>query len=71
MTLEKPALLSSDANRSAAHLIHEMSRLYYLSCTIHVAAELGIADYVSDDTVTASELARRTGRGLVELPIAA
>jgi hypothetical protein len=61
MALKKPELLSKDANQSPARLIDEMSRLYYLSRAIHVAAQLGIADHVGDDTVAADELAQRTG----------
>ena len=52
--MENPELLSPQAGRSAASLIYEMSRLYYLSRAIHVAATLsgaavfGLATQVSD-----------------------
>lgn len=59
--MEIPQLVSKDAGRSAARLIDEMSRLYYLSRAIHVAAELGIADHLGDDPATPAELAKRTG----------
>jgi C-methyltransferase len=38
-----------------------MSRAYVLSRAIHVVAELGIANYVSDAAVSVGELARLTG----------
>ncbi len=56
-----PDLLSNDAGQSAARVIDEMSRLYYLSRANHVAAELGIADLLGDDPVAPSELAEKTG----------
>lgn len=56
-----PDLLSNEAGQSAAHLIAEMSRLYYLSRAIHVAAELGIADQLDDEPVALNELAEKTG----------
>ena len=59
--MEKPELLSSDAGQSAARLVREMSRLYYLSRAIHVAAELGIAAHMSDEPITAASLAEKTG----------
>ena len=59
--MEKPELLSSDAGQSAARLIREMSRLYYLSRAIHVAAELGIAAHMSGEPITAERLAEKTG----------
>ena len=61
MILEKPTLLSADAGKSAARLIDEMSRLYYLSRAIHVVAELGIADHLGERSVAANELADNTG----------
>ena len=65
--MEKPELLSQDAGRSAARLIDEMSRLYYLSRAIQVAAELGIADQLGDEPVALDELARRTATNAAAL----
>jgi C-methyltransferase len=59
--MEGPELLSEDAGQSAARLIDEMSRLYYLSRAIQVAAEVGIADHLGDDPVALDELAWATG----------
>jgi len=59
--MQKPELLSSDAGQSAARMIDEMSRLYYLSRAIHVAAELGIADQLAEEPVTVTRLAENTG----------
>src|SRR5262245_33354739 len=59
--MEKPEILSRDAGQSAARAIDEMSRLYYLSRAIHVAAELGIADHLSDAPVALDEIAKETG----------
>lgn len=56
-----PDLLSDGAGRSAARAIDEMSRLYYLSRAIHVAAELAIADHLNDEAVTVEALAEKTG----------
>jgi hypothetical protein len=58
--MAKPELLSKDAGQSAAQLIDEMSRLYYLSRALHVAAELGIADRLGDDARDLAELAATT-----------
>ena len=58
--MEKPEILSKEAGRSAARVIDEMSRLYYLSRAIHVAAELGIADHITVVPVTLDEIARET-----------
>ncbi len=44
-----------------------MSRLYYLSRAIHVAAELGIADYLSDRPVSIAELVEKTGTSAMAL----
>ena len=65
--MEKPELLSQDAGRSAASLIYEMSRLYYLSRAIQVAAELGIADRLADEPVALDQLAARTGTNAAAL----
>jgi C-methyltransferase len=59
--MEKPELFSKQASPSAAHLIDEMSRLYYLSRAIHVAAELGIAEHLGQTPVALDELAEKTG----------
>lgn len=65
--MQKPDLLSRDAEQSAARLIDEMSRLYYLSRAIHVAAELGVADRLGDDAVGIATLAEATGAKAVAL----
>lgn len=59
--MRKPELLSHNAGHSAARLIDEMSRLYYLSRAIHVAAELEIADHLNDEPVAVDSLAEATG----------
>jgi C-methyltransferase len=59
--MQRPDLLSSDAGQSASRLIDEMSRLFYLSRAIHVAAELGIADHIGDEPVAMASLAEKTG----------
>jgi len=58
--MQKPKLLSGGTEVPAARLIDEMSRLYYLSRAIHVAAEIGIADHMDDEPLTAETLAERT-----------
>jgi len=58
--MQKPELLSRDAEQSPARLIGEMSRLYFLSRAIQVAAELGVADRLGDSTVTVAALANAT-----------
>lgn len=58
--MERPEILSKEAGRSAARVIDEMSRLYYLSRAIHVAAELGIADHITEAPVALDEIARET-----------
>ena len=65
--MDKPELLSNDAGQSAARLIDEMSRLYYLSRAIHVAAEVGIAHQLGDEPVAIDELAGRTGTNAAAL----
>ena len=59
--MEIPALLSKDAGQSAARLINEMSRLYYLSRAIHIVAELGLADQLDDETLSPMDTAEKTG----------
>ncbi len=59
--MQRPELLSDDAGQSAARLIDEISRLFYLSRAVHVAAELGIADHMTGEPVTAASLAQKTG----------
>jgi hypothetical protein len=59
--MDIPALLSKDAGQSPARLIDEMSRLYYLSRAIHVVAELGLADQLDDEPLSAMNLAGKTG----------
>ena len=44
-----------------------MSRLYYLSRAIHVVAELGIADHLGSEPVTAANLALKSGTDAVAL----
>src|SRR5262245_28319096 len=58
--MEKPEILSEEAGKSAARVIDEMSRLYYLSRAIHVAAELGIADHLTGAPVALNEIAKET-----------
>jgi C-methyltransferase len=65
--MEKPELLSNAAGQSAGRLIDEMSRLYYLSRAIHVAAELGIADQLGRHPLALDELARKTGTNAAAL----
>jgi SAM-dependent methyltransferase len=65
--MEKPELLSQDAGQSAAQLIDEMSRLYYLARALHVAAELGVADRLGDDAPALAELAAKTGANAAAL----
>jgi hypothetical protein len=65
--MQKPELLSRGAEQSAARLIDEMSRLYYLSRAIHVVAELGVADKLGDDTVDLATVAEATGANAVTL----
>ena len=68
MVVENPRLLSSNANRSAAQLVDEMSRLYYLSRALHVVAELGIADHLSEGlAVPVSQLAESSGTNATAL----
>ena len=64
--MEKPQLLSPDAGNSAARLIDEMSRLYFVSRAIHVVAELGIADHLGSEPVTSESLASKTGTDAAE-----
>lgn len=65
--MTKPELLSNDAGRSEARLIDEMSRLYYLSRAIQVAAELGVADQLRDGPVALDELAGKTATNAAAL----
>jgi C-methyltransferase len=65
--MEKPELLSQQAGRSAASLIYEMSRLYYLARAIHVAAELGIADQLGEEPVALEDVAKGTGANAAAL----
>ena len=58
--MERPEILSKEAGRSAARVVDEMSRLYYLSRAIHVAAELGIADHLTEAPVALDEIAKET-----------
>jgi|SRR5215470_14314520 len=59
--MEKPDILSKEAGQSAARVVDEMSRLYYLSRAIHVAAELGIADCLTEAPVALEDIAEKTG----------
>jgi len=59
--MERPEILSKEAGQSAARVIDEMSRLYYLSRAIHVAAELGIADCLTEAPVALEDIAKKTG----------
>ena len=65
--MEIPALFSRDAGQSAARLIDEMSRLYYLSRAIHVVAELGLADHLGDEPLSPKDLAEITGTNAAAL----
>ncbi len=65
--MEIPALLSRDAGQSAARLIDEMSRLYYVSRAIHVVAELGLADHLGDEPLSPRDLAEITGTNAAAL----
>jgi C-methyltransferase len=65
--MERPELFSRNAGQSAARLIDEMSRLYYLSRAIHVVAELGIAEHLEDAVVGSATLAEKTGTNSVAL----
>ena len=58
--MREPELLSSAAGRYAARQIDEMSRLYFLSRAIHVAAELGIADQLTEDPVDITVISANT-----------
>ena len=59
--MEKPNLLSDDSTKSAAHMMDELSRLYYLSRAIHVVAQLGIADQIEKQPISVGEISERTG----------
>lgn len=59
--MRTPDLLSSAAPSSPAHLLDEMSRLYFLSRAIHVVADLGVADHIGDEPVIAAQVATKTG----------
>jgi C-methyltransferase len=50
----------SDSGTSAHARVLEMSRAYVLARAIHIAAELGLADHVSDTPAPLHELARLT-----------
>jgi hypothetical protein len=65
--MEIPTLLSKEAGRSASRLVDEMSRLFWMSRAIHVAAELGISDHLDDKPLTAVELAEKTGTNAAAL----
>ncbi len=65
--MDIPALLSNEAGRSASRLVDEMSRLFWMSRAIHVAAELGISDQLNDEPLTATELAEKTGTNAAAL----
>jgi hypothetical protein len=58
--MDSPELLSTQAGQSAARLVDEMSRLYYLSRAIHVAAELGIADQLDGSSPRLDRIAEAT-----------
>jgi hypothetical protein len=57
----KQKLLSGSAEASPVRLIDEMSRWYYLSRAIHVAAEIGVADCTGPEQQPAPKLAEKTG----------
>jgi len=46
---------------AAVEKLQQAAGAYFLSRCLHVAADLGIADYIGDAPVAASELARATG----------
>jgi hypothetical protein len=52
---------SSVTKPDSFHLLQQIAGGYCLSRTIHVLAELGIADALEDKPLTASELTRSTG----------
>lgn len=58
--MDKPELFSRDAHQSESLMVVEMSRLFYLSRALHVAAELAIADHLSDEPIALETLAQRT-----------
>ncbi len=53
-------LLSSRTQGSPATTMIELSRLYYLSRAIHVAVEIGVADLIPENGISATELAQKT-----------
>lgn len=59
--MAKPQLLSSAAGDDPARIMDEMSRLYYLSRAIHIAAELGLSDIIGSRSLTAADIAERDG----------
>ncbi len=65
--MEIPALVSRDAGQSAARLLDEMSRLFFVSRAIYVAAELGVADQLDDEPLAPAELAEKTGTNAAAL----
>lgn len=58
--MEMPELFSKQAGESAARIVDEMARFYYLSRAIHVAAELGIADHLGEKPAALDAIAANT-----------
>jgi len=52
-----PQLLSQSSFTSPARALDEMSRLYYLSRSLHVVAEIGIADTLADKVIDVDTIA--------------
>ena len=65
--MEKAGILSKQADQSAARQVDEMSRLYYLSRALHVAAELGVADHLGEAPVAVEEIAGKTASNAAAL----
>ena len=59
--MEMPVLLSQNATKSAANLMNEMSRLFFLARAIHVVAEFDIADHIGDGVTSITNLSKCTG----------
>jgi len=62
---QTPELFSPEAAQSAARLVDEMSRLFFVSRAIHVVAELGIADRLDASGVSVEAIAKETATDAV------
>jgi len=58
--MEKAGILSRQADQSPTRRIDEISRLYYLSRALHVAAELGVAGSLGEAPVAVDKIAKET-----------